>query len=322
MTTRHVSLVGLMLWFLYGSLLSVPLAVAGATSASSERRSSSDVMPPLFAFAQALFDEGEYYGAIGEFQRFVFFYPDHPLAPEAQLRIGMALFCGERWLPAFELLRRVARTTADTSIGQAAALWMAESRARGGDHPTAIRLYQEAMARYPGTSVAQRAQYLLSWSLLRQGQWTEARRAFAAIGAESAYHRAARRVATALDPPPELPHRSPTIARVLSIVLPGAAQIYTGQTLDGMIGVGVHGALIAGTTGAIVAGLEGAAGVGAFFTWGFYRTQMSHAAVSARDFNTQATERFIEQLAAQEHTVLPADPLSLPCLSSSQSRGQ
>jgi hypothetical protein len=110
-----------------------------------------------------------------------------------------------------------------------------------------------------------------------------------------------------------LPQRSPTMARILSTVLPGAGQIYTGNTLDGLIGLGLHGAMIAGTTGAVLAGLEGAAGIGAFFTWGFYRTQMSNAEVSARDFNAQAEERFIGQLAAQEQPFLNAFPRSLPC---------
>ena len=48
--------------------------------------------PSLFAFAQSLFTAGEYYRAIGEFQRFLFFQPEHPLAAEAQLTIGLALF--------------------------------------------------------------------------------------------------------------------------------------------------------------------------------------------------------------------------------------
>jgi TM2 domain-containing membrane protein YozV len=178
------------------------------------------------------------------------------------------------------------------------------------------------MAGHPGTAVFHRAAYLIGWSLLRQRQWIGARHAFAAIDTESPAHPSAQRLAAALDTPPELPQRSPTIARALSMLLPGAGQIYTGRPLDGIIGLGVHGALIAGTTGAVLAGLEGAAGVGAFFTWGFYRTQLSNAAISARDFNTQAEERFIDQLAAQEHTFLAADPLSIRCSPSSQARGR
>jgi tetratricopeptide (TPR) repeat protein len=235
------------------------------------------------------------------------------LASEAQLTIGLAFFCGERWLQAFEVFRQVTRATPDASISAEAALWMAETRARGGDQAVAIRLYQELMRQYPGSAIAQRAAYLIGWSYLRQRQWTEAREAFAQIDSNSRYRASGERLVAELAPPPELPHRSATVARVLSTLLPGTGQIYAGHTLDGLIGLGLHGALIAGTTGAVLAGLQGAAGIGAFFTWGFYRTQMSNAATLAQDFNAQAEERFIGQLAAQERSSLHAYPRVLPC---------
>jgi TolA-binding protein/TM2 domain-containing membrane protein YozV len=292
---------------------SMPLASAGSVSPASLPSRAADAEPPLFAFARSLFDSGEYYRAIGEFQRFLFFQAEHPLVSQAQLTIGLAFFCGERWLPASEVFRRVARANPDSPIGQEAALWMAEARARGGDHPAAIRLYQEVMRQSPDGGIAQRAAYLIGWSQLHQRQWSEARTAFAQVEPKSPYHASAQRLATALDPPPELPQRSPTVARVFSTVLPGAGQIYAGRTLDGLIGLGLHAALIAGTTGAIWAGLEGAAGIGAFFTWGFYQTQMSNAADSARDFNAQAADRFIGQLAAQERPSLQAYARPIPC---------
>lgn len=293
--------------------MSLPYANAEDASPSSHLTSSFDVTPPVFGFARALLHEGEYYRAIGEFQRFLFAHPEHPLASEAQLHIATAFFCGERWLQAFELFRRIAQATPDTPMGQRAALWMAETRARGADHPTALRLYQEVIARFPGTPTAQRAAYMLGWSLLRQGHWSEAHAAFADVGAESPYHPSAQRIAAALDPPPALPRRSPALARALSLVLPGAGQVYTGKPVDGIIGLGVHGALIAGTTEAVLAGLEGAAGLGAFFAWGFYRTQLSNAAASAREFNAQAVERFIEQLASQGRTFITMEDMSIHC---------
>ena len=304
----------LALWCHGGLWLSLPAAHASPAPLAPPRLSSAAPQPPLFGFAHSLFAAGEYYRAIGEFQRFLFFPPQHPLVSEAQLTVGLAFFCGERWLQAFEVFRQVARATPDAPIRAEAALWMAETRARGGDQVEAIRLYQALTRQYSGSAMAQRAAYLIGWGYLRQRQWAEAREAFARIDAENPYRASGERLAALLDPPPELPHRSPTAARVLSTVLPGAGQIYTGHTLDGLIGLGLHGALIAGMTGAVMAGLEGAAGIGAFFTWGFYRTQMSNAAVLAQDFNAQAQERFIGQLAAQEGHFLNAYVRPLPCI--------
>jgi len=309
---RYFSCLALVWCFLDGPL---PKMSVGAQPAATLQA------PPLFAFAQSLLDEGEYHRAIGEFQRSLFFNPAHPLTSEAQLRMGMAFFCGERWLQAFEVFRHVSQTAPATSIAEASALWMAETRARGGDHVRAIHLYAAVADRYPGTPAAQRAAYLIGWSHMRQRQWDEAHRALAVIGEESPYHPSAQRLAAALDPRPRLPQRSSTLARAFAMALPGAGQLYAGDPLDGMIGLGVHGALLAGTTGAVLVGLQGAAAIGAFFTSGFYRTQLGNAAASARAYNSQAEERFLAQLAAQEQPFLSTQPLSLHCSPVSHSRG-
>ena len=301
------------LWLFGG----VGLCLASPSPLVSPLLASAASPPPLFAFARSLFAAGEYYRAIGEFQRFLFFQPQHPLASEAQLTIGLAFFCGERWLQAFEVFRRVARTAPDAPMRAEAALWMAETRARGGDQMEAVRLFQELMRQYPESVITQRAAYLLAWGYVRQRQWVEAREAFAQIDSQSPYHASGERLAAALGSPPELPHRSPAVARALSTVLPGTGQIYAGHTLDGLIGLGLHGALIAGTIGAVGAGLEGAAGISAFFTWGFYRTQRSNAATLAQNFNTLAEERFIGQLSAQEGPFLHAYARPIPCMPSS-----
>jgi tetratricopeptide (TPR) repeat protein len=284
-----------------------PSALAPAQPGAADHQSS------LFGFAQSLYAAGEYYRAIGEFQRFLFFQPHHPLASEAQLMIGLAFFCGERWLPAFEVFRQLTRVTSDASVRAEAALWMAETRTLGGDQAEAARLFREIIRQYPGSTMAQRAAYLIGWTYLRQRQWTQAHEAFVQVDEGSSYRASSERLAAALEPPPELPQRSPTVARLLSTVLPGTGQIYTGHTLDGLIGLGVHGALIVGTTGAVMAGLEGAAGISAFFTWGFYQTQMTNAAVLAQDFNVQGAERFIGQLTAQEGSFLHAYSRPIPC---------
>ena len=304
----------LILWVLWGMWLNLPAALANPSPLASPQLPSAAPQPPLFAFAHSLFAAGEYYRAIGEFQRFLFFQSDHPLASEALLTIGLAFFCGERWLPAFEVFRRLTRATPDVSLRAEAALWMAETRARAGDQEEAIRLYRELMRQYPGSIVAERAAYRIGWSYVQLRRWPEAYEAFSQVDTTSRYRESAERLAAMLHPPPDLPQRSPTVARILSTVLPGAGQIYTGNTLDGLIGIGLHGAMIAGMTGAATAGLKGATGIGAFFTWGFYQTQMSNAATLAREFNVQAEERFIGQLAAQEGPFLHAYTRPLPCL--------
>src|SRR2546426_12001182 len=114
--------------------LSLPGTLGSSSPLASPHVVSPAPQPPLFAFAQSLFEAGEYYRAIGEFQRFLFFQPEHPLASEAQLKIGLGFFCGQRWAPAFEVFRQVGRAAPDPSIRPMATLWMAETRAQSGDY--------------------------------------------------------------------------------------------------------------------------------------------------------------------------------------------
>ena len=137
------------LWYVWLMCLSLPGTLDISSPLASPHSASTAPQPPLFAFARSLFVARDYYRAIGEFQRFLFFQPGHPLTSEAQLTIGLALFCGERWLQAFEVFRRMTRTVPDNAMRAEAALWMAETHARGGDQMEAIRLFQELLRQYP-----------------------------------------------------------------------------------------------------------------------------------------------------------------------------
>ena len=70
-----------LLWCLWWAVVKPPCcARQPVTTRFILTPTSTAPRPPLFAFAQSLFTAGEYYRAIGEFQRFLFFQPEHPLA--------------------------------------------------------------------------------------------------------------------------------------------------------------------------------------------------------------------------------------------------
>src|SRR5215813_10284520 len=51
----------------------------------------------LIAFAEQLMREGEYFRAITEYRRFLFYYPDDPRHAMIHFRIGLALYRGESY---------------------------------------------------------------------------------------------------------------------------------------------------------------------------------------------------------------------------------
>jgi tetratricopeptide (TPR) repeat protein len=191
---------------------------------------------PQLGFAQALHAEGDYYRAIGEYKRFLYLYPDSPVADEARLGIGRAYVHGgqseaaEDYFHSLELLSPEWRTRALLEIGWA--------RYTGGQPETAI-FSLNAFLREQGArqgAEVDRARYLLGWALLTTGDGEQATAAFASVTPfpqQGPLTEAARSWGA-------LPRKSPVLAGVLSVV-PGAGHVYIGQPVVGLAALAWNG---------------------------------------------------------------------------------
>ena len=117
-------------------------------------------LPPTFAFAEKLFEEGEYFRAVTEYQRFLFLFPDHSLSKEALMKIGLSYFYGRRWDQAFLFLRRVFEEYPEDERSLEALLFLGESRMQMGEYEGAIELYRGIAERYGATPAGFKAEYL------------------------------------------------------------------------------------------------------------------------------------------------------------------
>ncbi|MBI4640722.1 MAG: tetratricopeptide repeat protein [Candidatus Tectomicrobia bacterium] len=252
--------------------------------------------PPIFAFAEKLFEEGEYFRAVTEYQRFLFLFPDHPLSKEALMKIGLCYFHGGKWDQAFLFLRRVFEEYPEDERSLEALLFLGESRMQLGEYEGAIELYREMAERYRATPIGFKAEYSLGWAYLRRREWEQARSVFQAIHPESPHFLDAQWLSGMVSRGSELPQRSPRIAGVLSALIPGAGQIYAGEAVDGIISLGVNGGFLGAILASLRAGLGVAGGIAAFFEWGFYEGNIRSAALAARQFNRATQETFLKEL--------------------------
>jgi tetratricopeptide (TPR) repeat protein len=58
-------------------------------------------------FAEQLMREGEYFRAITEYRRFLFYYPDDPRRAMAHFSIGLAFYRGESYVEALQTFQEV-----------------------------------------------------------------------------------------------------------------------------------------------------------------------------------------------------------------------
>ena len=56
-----------------------------------------DNLEKQFDFAESLFQQGDFFRAITEYKRFIFFYPEDDLVEDSFFRIGESYFRAGRW---------------------------------------------------------------------------------------------------------------------------------------------------------------------------------------------------------------------------------
>ena len=83
-------------------ILSLNLILAISAQAQETKPPVDLPAEQVLEFADYLFSQQEYFRAIGEYERFLFLYPDNLQAPDAALRIVQCYFRGKRWQQAVE----------------------------------------------------------------------------------------------------------------------------------------------------------------------------------------------------------------------------
>jgi TolA-binding protein len=128
----------------------------------------------LLIFAEQLMREGEYFRAITEYRRFLFYYPDDPRRVMVHFSIGLAFYRGESYVEALQTFQEVTQRYPNTAYGKQAWLWQGESLIRQGQYTTAEQLYAEITERFSQDRIGQQARYQRAWTLLSRRQWRDA----------------------------------------------------------------------------------------------------------------------------------------------------
>jgi TolA-binding protein len=113
----------------------VPLGQLSSPSAVAPPEPTGLSTEQLLIFAERLMREGEYFRAITEYRRFLFYAPDDPRCPMVHFSIGLAFYRGESYVEALEAFREVTQHYPNTPYGTQAWLWQGESLVRQGNTP-------------------------------------------------------------------------------------------------------------------------------------------------------------------------------------------
>jgi TolA-binding protein len=253
----------------------------------------------ILGFAEALFNDGDYFRAITEYKRFLFLYPTDARAGRVQLQIGRSYQHGQQWEDARKTFEEIAQRHPDADIRAEAAYRIGETSFRQGRYAQAIADLRPVAERYQQTPIGEQARYLLGWSYLRARQWPEASQTFATIAMTSPLFPSSRALADAAREGEDLPRKSPALAGLMSAVVPGTGHFYTGRWRDGTVALLLNGAFLAAGLEAVSAGNEAAAGLLLFFEAAWYSGAIYGAVNAAQKYNLDLEERWLQGLERQ-----------------------
>jgi len=274
----------------------VLLSFSGAQVYAAEPDSETQ-----FDFAESLFQTGDFFRAITEYKRFIFFYPEDELVEDSYFRIGESYFRAGRWEETITSLDEFLNEFPDSDLTDAALFIKATAQKN-------IKRYDEAL-----TSLDQiikrgvepykdQAIYQSALVLVERRDWEKAKSTFSRMPEASPLYPAARTFFSGLEKLNEIPSKSPVVAGSLAAVLPGAGHVYTERYRDAAIAFLLNGAFIWSAvelfhkeeyvTGSIVT----------FFELGWYSGNIYSAVSSAHKYNERSRGEYLKEL--QERSAL------------------
>jgi len=254
----------------------------------------------VLEFADYLFSQQEYFRAIGEYERFIFLYPDNFQAPNAALRIVQCYFRGKRWQQVVEAADFFLSRYPKSSLEWEARFLKARAFGEMGKGERARDEYRAIIADRPGRPLEAEAWYLIGLSYAKEGRWLEADEALRQVESGDSLYGAAKEVQQIMAEESRAKRKDPSLAGFLAVILPGAGHFYCERPRDGTLALVFTGAFAFATYEAFNQGHEGV-GVGlAVVTAAFYGGNIYSAVSVAHKYNDREERRQQERLAPYE----------------------
>jgi len=248
-----------------------------------------------FGFANALLDDGDYYRAITEYERFLFEHPQDSRTADVRFRVALCYFQGQKYDTAARLLSILASNRTETAVAARAEFLLAEIQYRLGRYTEAVSRYEAYLQQHPEEPAATPARLRLSTAYLRFGnvEWAKSALRRGAVGNADDSMEARQRDVEAFR---ALSTKSPTLAGTLSAVLPGAGQLYDEKPTDALVAFLVNGLVIGGAAVAFHNHEPVAGGALSLFGFSWYAGNIYNAVNNAHKYNQRQLESFLNRV--------------------------
>jgi tetratricopeptide (TPR) repeat protein len=262
-----------------------------------------------FEFAESYFRKGEYYRAIGEYQRFIYFFPQDQRVPTALFKEGESYFKGQRFKQAIDTFEAVIDKYPDTDLAVRSYFMIGETHTQGG-HPSASLIALDNLLRLTqDPDVKDEIYYRQGWIYLEMDQWEKAQASFGKISPENHDIYRLQQLSEDLNKKKDLKIKNPRAAGTFAII-PGAGHLYCERYQDAFIAFLLNGAMIWATLEAFDNDNEGLGVLLAIFEVGLYTGNIYSAVNCAHKHNRKQKEDFLQYLKDHSKVQLSAGPMN------------
>ena len=245
--------------------------------------------------ADHFFKQEDYYRAITEYKRFLFFFPRSPKIEEAQWRIAQSYFKGQKWDEAISAADELMQKFPDSAKKPEVYLLQGLCYFEKKDYRRARREFAYAKDSSTDFQKIQEAQWQIAVTYLKEEKWKEAIQEFRALDSRSPLYPRAEKWADGLERMDQIPQKSPTAAGILAI-LPGAGHLYCERYRDATIAFLLNGAFIWGMVEAFHQESYVVGGILTFFELGWYSGNIYSAVSSAHKYNLRGKKEYLDHL--------------------------
>ena len=258
-------------------------------------------------FARQLLENQQYRRAAEEFQRFAFFYDEHPERRGALLEAGKALLLADD--PRFAqvpLKALIADERLDPLAVEAHFLLAASYLQMRAPSHAVVRL-SNLIALSDDIAVDDRAYSRIGWIQIEALDWRGALRAFKRISDDGRKRFNIPELEAAVVGADEIPQKSPALAGILSFI-PGGGQLYCGRYQDAAVALASNVALFWSALDAFDSDQNALGGLLTLIGVGFYAGNIYGAVNDAHKFNANQKRRYGDRL--RRTYSQPIEPLS------------
>jgi len=253
-----------------------------------------------FDFAQHCFLSKEYFRAIDEYKRFIYFFPEDNRVRTAMYKIGMSYFNSKSFNDAINSFNAMIDKYSDTDFSMTdlctkAYLMISKCHIHLNESGPAIICLNNLITITDDIDVKDEAYYHIGWIYLEKASWEKARNNFAKISQQNKNKYQLKRLSKELDRTKLIDRKSPKIAGLLSI-MPGAGFLYCERYQDALVAFLLNAGLMYAAYESFDDDNYALGGVITFVEVGFYTGNFYGAITSAHKYNRTKTREFIEEL--------------------------